>query len=61
MQDLPLSVAKDHTDVEQTKRRCDDHKHIDGGDAVDLIAQKGPVPPQNLIRIDPLVVSNAWR
>ncbi len=42
MQNLASSVAKDHAYVQQTKRRGDDHKHIDGGDAVDLIAQEGP-------------------
>jgi hypothetical protein len=35
-------MAEDHAHVQQTKRSCDDHKHIDGGDAVDLIAQEGP-------------------
>ena len=42
MQNLPSSVAEDHAHVQQTKRSGDDHKHIDGGDAVDLIAQEGP-------------------
>ncbi len=41
MQDLPSRVAEDHADVERTKRRGDDHKHVDRGDAVHLIAQKG--------------------
>jgi hypothetical protein len=41
MQDLPSSMAEDHAHVEQTKRSGDDHKHVDGGDAVDLIAQEG--------------------
>ena len=42
MENLPSSVAEDHAHVEQTKRGGDDHKHIDGGDAVDTIAQEGP-------------------
>jgi hypothetical protein len=42
MQNLPSRVAKDDAHVQQTKRSRDEHKHIDGGDAVDLIAQEAP-------------------
>jgi hypothetical protein len=44
MQNLASSVAEDDDDahVQQTKRGGDDHKHVDGGDAVHLIAQEGP-------------------
>src|SRR5208337_3265968 len=36
MEDFPSSVAEDDAHVEQTKRSGDDHKHVDGGDTVDL-------------------------
>jgi hypothetical protein len=42
MQNLPSRVAEDNAHVQQAKRGGDDHKHIDGGDAVHLIAQEGP-------------------
>jgi hypothetical protein len=42
MQNLAPRVAEDHAHVQQTKRSGEDHKHIDGGNAVDLIAQEGP-------------------
>jgi hypothetical protein len=34
MQNLPSRVAKDHAHVQETKRSGDDHKHIDGSDAI---------------------------
>jgi hypothetical protein len=40
MENLPSSVAEDDAYVQQTKTGRDDHKHIDGSDAVDLIAQE---------------------
>ena len=42
MKNLPSRVAEDHADVEQTKGDGDNYKHVDGGYAVDLIAQEGP-------------------
>jgi hypothetical protein len=42
MQNLPSRVAEDNAHVQQAKRGGDDHKHIDGSDAVHLIAQEGP-------------------
>ena len=42
MQNLPSRVAEDHAHLQQTKRSRDDHKYIDRGDAVDLIAQEAP-------------------
>jgi hypothetical protein len=42
VQNLPSRVAEDNAHVQQAKRGGDDHKHIDGGDAVHLITQKGP-------------------
>jgi hypothetical protein len=42
MQNLPSRVAKYHAHVQQTKRRGDHHKHVYGGDAIQLIAQEGP-------------------
>src|SRR5208337_1806543 len=42
MQNLPSRVAKDDAHVQQTKRSGDDHKCVDGGDALDMIAQEGP-------------------
>jgi hypothetical protein len=42
MQNLPSSVAENDAHVQQTKRSGDNYKHVDGGDAVHLIAQEGP-------------------
>ena len=42
MQNLPPRVAEDHAYVQQTKGGGNHHEHIDRGDALDLIAQKGP-------------------
>ena len=48
MQNLPSSVAEDDAHVEQTKRGGDDHKRVDGGDAVHTTRPNSvePIPEQ---------------
>jgi hypothetical protein len=46
--DFPAIVAENDRGVEQPKRRAGNHKHIDGGDTLGLIAQEQPRPTRPL-------------
>lgn len=41
MQDLPR-VTEDHASVQQARGGGNHHEHVDGDDALDLIAQENP-------------------